>query len=50
LIPFLRSNSTNKEFGQTLIVLKPHVQVLPPSLYPTWRAWTGTETRFATEL
>jgi general secretion pathway protein D len=50
LLPFMRNNTVNRDTGQTLIVLKPHVQVLPPSEYPTWRAWTGTETRFATEL
>lgn len=48
LIPFLRSNTVTRDMGQTLIVLKPHIQVLPPTEYPTWRAWTGTETRFAT--
>ncbi|MBZ5610120.1 MAG: type II and III secretion system protein [Acidobacteriia bacterium] len=49
-IPLLRNNTVNRDMGQTLIVLKPHIQVLPPTEYPTWRAWTGTETRFATEL
>jgi len=50
LIPFLRSNTVTKEKAETVIVLKPHITVLPPSETPTWRAWTGTETRFATEL
>ncbi len=50
LVPFLRENKTTHDDGQTLIVLKPHIQILPPTEYPTWRAWTGTETRFATEL
>ena len=47
LIPLLRSNTTSKEDGATLIVLKPHLLVLPPTEFPTWRAWAGTETRWA---
>jgi general secretion pathway protein D len=47
LIPILRSNTVSKEDGATLIVLKPHLLILPPSEYPTWRAWSGTETRWA---
>ncbi len=47
LIPFLRSNTVSKDDGATLIVLKPHLLILPPAEYPTWRAWSGTETRWA---
>jgi type II secretory pathway component GspD/PulD (secretin) len=47
LIPFLRSNTVSKEDGATLIVLKPHLLILPPTEFPTWRAWSGTETRWA---
>jgi len=47
LIPLLRSNTTSKEDGATLIVLKPHLLVLPPTEFPTWRAWSGSETRWA---
>jgi len=47
LIPFLRGNTVSKDDGATLIVLKPHVLILPPTEYPTWRAWSGTESRWA---
>jgi len=47
LIPILRSNTTSTDEGATLIVLKPHVLVLPPTEYPTWRAWSGSESRWA---
>jgi general secretion pathway protein D len=50
LIPLLRNNTVTKDDGQTLIVLKPHVQILPPTELPTWRAWTGTETKLPTDL
>ena len=46
-IPFLRSNTVSKDDGATLIVLKPHLLALPPAEYPTWQAWSGTETRWA---
>jgi type II secretory pathway component GspD/PulD (secretin) len=46
-IPFLRGNTVSKDDGATLIVLKPHLLTLPPSEFPTWRAWSGTETRWA---
>jgi general secretion pathway protein D len=49
-IPLLRNNSTNLDEGQTLIVLKPHLLVEPPTETPTWRAWVGTETRLPSEL
>ncbi len=45
LIPLLRSNKINTDYGETLIVLKPHLQVLPPTESATWRAWCGTETK-----
>ena len=50
LIPLLRSNNVNKDKGATLIVLKPHLLVLPPSESATWRAWCGTETKMASVL
>jgi general secretion pathway protein D len=49
-IPLLRSNNINTDYGQTLIVLKPHLLILPPSESPTWRAWCGTETKLADAL
>jgi general secretion pathway protein D len=49
-IPFLRSNKINKDSSQTLIVFKPHLQILPPTETATWRAWTGSETRLPTEF
>jgi general secretion pathway protein D len=50
LVPLLRSNKVNKDNGATLIVLKPHLLILPPSESPTWRAWCGTETKLPTGL
>ena len=50
LIPLLRSNNVNKDRGATLIVLKPHVLVMPASESPTWRAWCGTETKLPSAL
>ena len=49
-IPLLQNKSTNRNDGQTLIVLKPHILVEPPTETPTWRAWTGSETRMPSEL
>jgi hypothetical protein len=43
----LRSNTSTKDEGATLIILKPHILIVPPSESPTWRAWCGTETRWA---
>lgn len=50
LIPFLRNNTVNKDVGQTLIVLKPHITIPPPTELPTHAAWTGTETKLPTDL
>ena len=50
MIPILRSNKVNTDYGQTLIVLKPHLLVLPPSESATWKAWCGTETKLPTVL
>jgi hypothetical protein len=49
-LPFLRSNTITKDQGATLIVLKPHITIAPPSEAPAWRAWTGTETRTVPDL
>jgi Flp pilus assembly secretin CpaC len=49
-IPLLRNNTTTKDEGATLIVLKPHVTIPPPSQTAAWRAWTGSETRTPPEL
>jgi type II secretory pathway component GspD/PulD (secretin) len=49
LIPALRSNTISHDRGETLIVLKPHITILPPSELPVWRAWTGTETKLPTD-
>jgi general secretion pathway protein D len=49
LIPALRSNTISHDRGETLIVLKPHITILPPSEMPVWRAWTGTETKLPTD-
>lgn len=50
MIPLLRSNSVNTDHGETLIVLKPHLLILPAAESPTWRAWCGTETKLPTVL
>jgi len=49
-IPLLRSNSVNRDEGQALIVLKPHLLVEPPTESPTWQAWSGSETHLPSEL
>jgi hypothetical protein len=49
-IPLLRSNMITHDDGETVIVLKPHILVLPPTETPTWKAWTGSETRLPSEL
>lgn len=49
-IPLLRNNTITKDQGATLIVLKPHVTVAPPSENPAWRAWAGSETRMPVEF
>ncbi|MGP0073392.1 MAG: type II secretion system protein GspD [Bryobacteraceae bacterium] len=49
-IPLLRNNTITKDQGSTLIVLKPHVTVAPPSENPAWRAWAGSETRLPAEF
>jgi len=46
----LRNNKINKDSGETLIVLKPHLLIAPPTETATWRAWTGTETRLPVEF
>ena len=49
-IPFLRNNTRSKDEGQTLIILKPHLLIAPPTETPTWKAYTGTETKLPTDL
>ena len=49
-IPLLRNNTITKDQRETLIVLKPHVTIAPPSDTPAWRAWSGSETRLPPEL
>jgi general secretion pathway protein D len=44
-VPFLRSNKVTTDHSETLIVLKPHLLILPPTETATWRAWVGTETK-----
>ena len=50
LVPFLRNNTITRDDAQTLIVFKPHITILPPTEYPTWRVWTGTETKLLTDF
>ncbi|HEX5228173.1 MAG TPA: hypothetical protein VFW44_10710 [Bryobacteraceae bacterium] len=49
-IPLLRNNTITKDQSETLIVLKPHVTVAPPSQNPAWSAWAGSETRMPAEF
>ena len=49
-IPLLRNNSINRDEGQALIVLKPHLLIEPPTETPTWRAWTGSESHLPSAL
>ena len=49
-IPLLRNNTITKDQGATLIVLKPHVTIAPPSEIAAWRAWAGSETRMPPEF
>ena len=37
-IPLLRQNTITKDQGATLIVLKPHVTIAPPSGSPAWQS------------
>ena len=50
LVPFLRSNTHNRDNSETLIVLKPHLLILPPTESVTKEAWVGTETKLRSEL
>ena len=45
VVPVLRNNKGNRNRGETLIVLKPHLLNLPPTEWITNAAWVGTETR-----
>ncbi len=45
LIPFLHETTTSQDRGETLIILKPHLLVLPPTEAVTHTEWIGTETR-----
>ncbi len=49
-IPLLRNNKTTHEDSETLIILKPHLLILPPTETATWRAYCGTETRLPVEF
>lgn len=49
-IPFLANKTVTRDQGQTLIILKPHILIDPPSELPTLPAWTGSETRLPADL
>jgi general secretion pathway protein D len=49
-IPLLRNNTITKDKSATLIILKPHVTIAPPSESPAWKVWAGSETRTPTEF
>lgn len=43
-IPLLHNRRVSKDRGETLIVLKPHLVIAPPTESPTGAHWVGTET------
>ncbi len=45
VVPVLRNNKGNRNRGETLIVLKPHLLNLPPTESVSKAAWVGTESR-----
>ncbi len=49
-IPLLRNNTITKDKSATLIILKPHVTIPPPSQTPAWKVWAGSETRTPSEF
>jgi general secretion pathway protein D len=49
-IPLLRNNTITKDQSATLIILKPHVTIAPPSESPAWKVWAGSETRTPSEF
>ncbi len=49
-IPLLRNNTITKDQSATLIILKPHVTIPPPSQSPARKVWAGTETRTPSEF
>ncbi len=49
-IPLLRHNEHNRDRGETVIILKPHLLSLPPTESVMRAAWLGTETRPRTQL
>jgi general secretion pathway protein D len=49
-IPFLHKDNKTKSHGETLVVLKPHILIQPPSELVTHAAWYGTETKPRTPL
>jgi general secretion pathway protein D len=49
-IPLLRNNTITKDNSATLIILKPHVTIAPPSQSPALKVWAGSESRTPTEF
>ena len=49
-IPLLRNNTITKDDSATLIILKPHLTIAPPSESPAWKVWAGSETRTPSEF
>jgi general secretion pathway protein D len=49
-IPVLRHNDHNRDRGETLIILKPHLLNLPPTEAVMQAAWVGTETKPRSQL
>jgi len=45
LIPFLHETTTSRDRSETLIILKPHLLVMPPTEAVTHTVWIGTETK-----
>jgi general secretion pathway protein D len=47
---FFRKTDTQHDRAQTLLVIKPHIVIAPPSEYVTRQIWVGSETRPLTPL
>ena len=44
-IPWLHSQTVNRKSGRFLLVLRPELLRLPPSEFPSYGVWSGTEVR-----
>jgi general secretion pathway protein D len=49
-VPVLRHNDHNRDRGEAIVILKPHLLNLPPTEAVVQAAWVGTETKPRTQL